>query len=393
MRLLIKYIIVAGIFFTWFAIFSKITADQAVEPIISVPDSSLSIIFAGDVMQHKPQIEAAWDDSLQTYSYDSCFKYVAPILRDNDLAMANFEFTLGGKPYDGYPQFSAPDQMVNALLYAGFDIVATANNHSCDRGKKGIERTIRILDSMGLKHLGTYVDSASRAISYPMIINKNGIKLALLNYTYGTNGIPVPVPNIVNMISEEQIKTDLKRAKDSLPDKTIVFIHWGDEYISNPNQYQEYYAKLCFDNGADIIIGMHPHVIQKIERMNYPDSSGREVFIAYSLGNYISNQRTRYRDGGMMVKIDLVKRNNKVSIADCGYYLNWVYTPMENGKTRFYILPVSQFENRTGVLDTASFQKMMLYVNDSRGLMKNKSKNIKEFLYDINTRVWKQSDI
>lgn len=393
MRLLIKYIIVAGIFFTWFAIFSKITADQAVEPIISVPDSSLSIIFAGDVMQHKPQIEAAWDDSLQTYSYDSCFKYVAPVLRDNDLAMANFEFTLGGKPYDGYPQFSAPDQMVNALLYAGFDIVATANNHSCDRGKKGIERTIRILDSMGLKHLGTYVDSASRAISYPMIINKNGIKLALLNYTYGTNGIPVPVPNIVNMISEEQIKTDLKRAKDSLPDKTIVFIHWGDEYISNPNQYQEYYAKLCFDNGADIIIGMHPHVIQKIERMNYPDSSGREVFIAYSLGNYISNQRTRYRDGGMMVKIDLVKRNNKVSIADCGYYLNWVYTPMENGKTRFYILPVSQFENRTGVLDTASFQKMMLYVNDSRGLMKNKSKNIKEFLYDINTRVWKQSDI
>ncbi|HNW88431.1 MAG TPA: CapA family protein [Bacteroidales bacterium] len=392
MRLLIKYIIVTGIFFSGFIIFSKITADQAIVPIVPGHDSSFSIIFAGDVMQHKPQIEAAWDDSLQTYSYDSCFKYVAPILRDNDLAMANFEFTLGGKPYDGYPQFSAPDQMVTALLYAGFDIVATANNHSCDRGKKGIERTIRILDSMGLKHLGTYVDSASRANSYPMIITKNGIKLALLNYTYGTNGISVPAPNIVNMISEEQIKTDLKRAKDSMPDKTIVFIHWGDEYISNPNQYQEYYAKLCFDNGADIIIGMHPHVIQKIERMNYPDSNGREVFIAYSLGNYISNQRTRYRDGGMMVKIDLVKHHNKVSIADCGYYLNWVYTPLENGKTRFYILPVSQFENRTGVLDTASFQKMMLYVNDSRGLMKNKSKNIKEFLYDINTSVWKQSD-
>ncbi|HOY31679.1 MAG TPA: CapA family protein [Bacteroidales bacterium] len=392
MKMLSKYLIISLVFYLGFFVFSKNSSYQTIKEPYYVQDSVLSIIFAGDIMQHKPQIDAAWDDSLQTYHYDSCFKFVAPILMDNDLAMANFEFTLGGKPYEGYPQFSAPDQIVNALLYAGFDLVSTANNHSCDRGKQGIERTIHVLDSMGLKHLGTYVDSASRANSYPLIIRKNGIKLALLNYTYGTNGISVPAPNIVNLISEEQIKTDLKRAKDSLPDKTIVFIHWGDEYISNPNQYQEYYAKLCFDNGADIIIGMHPHVIQKIERMNYPDSNGREVFIAYSLGNYISNQRTRYRDGGMMVKIDLVKRNNKVSIADCGYYLNWVYTPRENGKTKFYILPVSQFENRTGVPDTASFQKMMLYVNDSRSLMKNKSKNIKEYVYDINTRVWKQSE-
>ena len=390
MKLFIKYVIVSGIVFSSFIIFSNLTADHAVKLPVIESDTTLSIIFAGDIMQHKMQIDAAWDDSLQAYSYDSCFKYVAPLIRENDLAIANFEFTLGGPPYSGYPQFSAPDQTVNALLYAGFDIVGTANNHSCDRGSKGIERTIHILDSMGLKHMGTYKDSASRATSFPMIIHKKGFKLALLNYTYGTNGIPARYPNIVNLIDEAQIKSDLKQAKDSLPDKIIVFIHWGDEYKSYPNQYQEYYEKLCLDHGADIIIGMHPHVIQKIERMYYPDSNGREVFVAWSLGNYVSNQRDRYRDGGLMVKIDLIKKHNKVRIADCGYYLSWVYTPDENGKRKFYIVPADKFSKFPGFLDSASYNKMQLYISDSRMLMQQESKGISEFRYDVKTDFWKK---
>ena len=388
MRQVFKYLVVAAIIFFCVIVFSKITADQVVDLPVPTNDSTLTILFAGDVMQHEPQILSAWDDSLQAYSYDSCFSFVAPLIQDCDIAMANFEFTLGGPPYTGYPQFSAPDQIVNALINAGFDIMATANNHSCDRGKKGIERTIRVLDSMGMKHLGTYTDSAGRAQNHPMIINKNGIKLALVNYTYGTNGIAVPKPTIVNMIQEEQIKTDLLRAKDSMPDKTIVFIHWGNEYESNPNQYQEYFAKLCFDYGADIIIGMHPHVIQKIERKFYPESNGGEVFIAYSLGNYISNQRTRYRDGGMMVKMELVKRNNKVSIADCGYYLTWVYIPEKNGKKKYHILPVSQYEGLSSLMDTGSFQKMGLYISDSRKLMQQMTVNVAEYLFTMDTRVW-----
>ncbi|HOV10392.1 MAG TPA: CapA family protein [Bacteroidales bacterium] len=383
-----KYLIVVAVIFFCVIVFSRITADQVVNLPVQTNDSSIIILFAGDVMQHEPQILSAWDDSLKTYSYDSCFSFVAPLIKECDIAMANFEFTLGGPPYTGYPQFSAPDQIVHALTNAGFDILATANNHSCDRGKKGIERTIRILDSMGFKHIGTYTDEASRAQTYPMIIKKNGIKLALLNYTYGTNGIAVPSPTVVNLINEDQIKTDLSRAKDSMPDKTIVFIHWGNEYESKPNQYQEYYAKLCFDLGADIVIGMHPHVIQKLERKFYPDSNGREVFIAYSLGNYISNQRTRYRDGGMMVKMELVKRHNKVSIADCGYYLTWVYIPEKNGKKKYHILPVSQYENMGDVLDTASFQKMSLYLSDSRKLMQQMTKNVDEYLFNVDTRVW-----
>jgi poly-gamma-glutamate synthesis protein (capsule biosynthesis protein) len=387
MKLFIKYTLVTVILGFSLFIFTKITADHPVKNPAD-DDRYLSLLFMGDIMQHQPQIDAAWNDSLKTYNYDSCFKYMAPIIRKADIAMANLEVTLAGRPYSGYPQFSAPDQLVHALIYAGIDILGTANNHSCDRGKKGIERTIHILDSMGLQHTGTFADSLARAKTFPLMIHKNGFNLAILNYTYGTNGIPVPKPNIVNLIDTNQMKTDLKRAKDSLPDKVIVFIHWGDEYQSHPNQYQQDIARICFLNGADIIIGMHPHVIQRIERYYFPDSSGREVFIAYSLGNYISNQRDRYKDGGMMVSIDLLKHNNVVSIDNSSYYLDWVYTPIEKGRKQYYILPVAEFEKQPRLIDTLSYQKMMLYAADSRSLMEKENRGVKESLFDMETNLW-----
>jgi poly-gamma-glutamate capsule biosynthesis protein CapA/YwtB (metallophosphatase superfamily) len=388
MKLLIKYTLAAVVFGFSLFVFTKITADHPVKSPTD-DDRHLSLLFMGDIMQHQPQIEAAWDDSLKTYIYDSCFKYMAPLIRSADIAMANLEVTLGGSPYTGYPQFSAPDKLVNALLYAGIDIVGTANNHSCDRGSKGIERTIHVLDSMGMKHTGTFTDSVSRSLIYPLMVQKNGFKLALLNYTYGTNGIEVPLPNVVNLIDTNIMMTDLKRAKDSLPDKTIVFIHWGDEYKSYPNQFQQDIARLCFANGADIIIGMHPHVIQKIERLNFPDSNGREVFIAYSLGNYISDQRGRFKDGGLMVRIDLLKHNNVVNIDNSGWYLSWVYTPVENDTKKYYILPVNEFESKPNILDTISYQKMMLFATDSRTLMQKESIGSSENVFDLETNLWR----
>ncbi len=387
MKLLIKYSLTAIVIGFSLFYFSKMTNDHKVKNPVD-EETHLSLLFMGDIMQHQPQIDAAWNDSLHTYVYDSCFKYVAPIIRNADIAMANLEVTLGGEPYTGYPKFSAPDQLIHALLYAGIDIVGTANNHSCDRGSLGITRTIHVLDSMGLQHTGTFVDSASRRKTFPLIINKNGFKLAILNYTYGTNGLAIPKGNIVNLIDSAQIVTDLHKAKDSLPDKVIVFIHWGDEYQSHPNQFQQDIAGLCFTNGADIIIGMHPHVIQKIERIHYPDSNGREVLVAYSLGNYISNQRDRYKDGGLMVKIDLVKKNNVVSILNASYYLNWVYVPIEKGRKSYYILPVAEFEKKYNLMDTISYQKMMLYATDSRSLMKKESKGVGECYFNPETKVW-----
>jgi poly-gamma-glutamate synthesis protein (capsule biosynthesis protein) len=370
--------------------FAKNTFDQS-RPIPVDTVQRLSILFVGDVMQHQSQLDAAYNPASKTYEYDSCFNYVRALISSYDIAIANLEVTLGGAPYSGYPQFSAPDNLAIAVKNAGFDILATANNHSCDRGRKGIERTIRILDSLNIPHTGTFKDSLSRRASYPMIVRKNGFKLALLNYTYGTNGIDVPKPNVVNLIEEKQIIADLKAAKDSMPDKIIVFTHWGDEYQSHPNDWQKHYAKLLFDNGADIVIGSHPHVIQKMERIVYPDSNGREVMIVYSLGNYISNQRDRYKDGGATIGFELVKKNGKTEIGFAGNYFTWVWITYINGRKQYYIVPVSMAEQNAALMEPESAAKMKIFADDSRKLYKEENKCMHEFIFDPNTKVWSLS--
>ncbi|HMR58129.1 MAG TPA: CapA family protein, partial [Cyclobacteriaceae bacterium] len=175
--------------------------------VISAQDTTrLSLFFAGDIMQHDSNIAAAYNPVTKKYDYSACFEYVAPIIRSADLAIGNLELTLAGAPYKGYPQFSAPDALATELKKSGFDVLVTANNHSLDRRRKGLERTLKVLDSLQIIHTGTFNDSSARAQTYPLIIEKNGFKLSLLNYTYGTNGIPVTKPNIVNLIDTIQIK-------------------------------------------------------------------------------------------------------------------------------------------------------------------------------------------
>lgn len=371
--------------------FSRPSFEQSADvPVDTV--QRLSVLFVGDVMQHQTQLDAARNPVTGAYEYDSCFLYVRDLISSYDVAIANLEVTLAGPPYSGYPQFGSPDVLALALKNAGFDYLGTANNHSCDRGRKGIERTIKVLDSMDIPHVGTYKDSLERAKTYPLIINKNGIKIALLNYTYATNGIPVPSPNIVNMIDEKLIAADLQKAKDSMPDKIIVYTHWGDEYMSQPNAWQSNIADVCFRNGADIVIGSHPHVIQKMERYHYPDSNGKEVMLVYSLGNYISNQRDRYKDGGATVGFELIKTNGKTEIGFSGYYFTWVWIPVVKGRKHYYIVPVSQYENVAEMMDADASSKMKIFIDDSRKLYGKYNIGVSEFLYQPDTKVWKLSD-
>ncbi|MFZ4546630.1 MAG: CapA family protein, partial [Bacteroidales bacterium] len=169
------------------------SASQAKTPITT---HEITLIFTGDIMQHMPQVEAAWNNELGMYIYDSCFKYINPWLTNADLTIANLETTLAGKPYSGYPAFSSPDELVNGMLNAGIDLVGTANNHCCDRGRTGIERTTSILDSLGMMHFGTYKNAETYHKTNPLIINTRGFRLAFTNYTYGTNGIPIPENNV-----------------------------------------------------------------------------------------------------------------------------------------------------------------------------------------------------
>jgi len=345
---------------------------------VKAQDTTLSLLFMGDIMGHDSQIHSA----LQldgTYDYSEVFKYVTDEISSVDIAIANLEVTLAGPPFKGYPQFSSPDALAMAAKQAGIDILCTANNHSVDRRKQGVVRTIKILDSLHITHTGTFLSKEERANKYPLTVNKNGFKTVILNYTYGTNGIPVPKPVVVNIIDTNIIKSDLQKAKNQNPDIIIVFIHWGSEYQHQPNQVQKKIAGVCFNNGANLVIGSHPHVIQKSELIQ---DSILPQFITYSLGNFISNQRKRYTDGGQMIKIVLEKRNDSIFITQNGYFLTWVYTPVIKGKKHFHILPAARFElNPDFFISKEHYNKMILFVKDSRELLNSYNKNVGEYLY------------
>ncbi len=333
----------------------------------------LSLLFLGDIMQHDSQIKAAYNygTSGNTYDYTACFQFVKPYIESVDLAFGNLELTLAGPPYKGYPQFSAPDELAIALKDIGMDVLVTANNHSLDRGRKGVDRTIEMLDSLKILHTGTFRDTVDRMNDYPLIIEKNGFKLALLNYTYGTNGIPVTKPNVVNLIDTALIRKDIVKAKEANPDFVIVFTHWGQEYQSQPSVQQKRITEFCFKNGAQLVIGSHPHVLQPMEWRKE-----KNQLVAYSLGNFVSGQRDRYKDGGAMIHVNLVKIqfdsvSSATTIDSAGYILEWVYRTADVQKN-YYVMPVPTFENDTTgfIKDEASRLSFKTFIEDSRRLLK-----------------------
>ena len=307
--------------------------------------SRLRLIFAGDLMGHDEQIHSAWNQNSGSYRYDTCFSMIRDYVSSADLAFLNLEVSLAGPPYKGYPQFSSPDELAIAAQKAGFDVFITANNHSLDRGKKGLERTSAVLDSLGIIHTGTFIDPQQRELEYPLIIEKNNIRLAILNYTYGTNGLKVTEPNVVNYIDTLSIKADLEKARLASPDYIIVTLHWGLEYQRIENNQQKELAAFIFRQGADIIIGSHPHVIQPI-RKYYPDKTDSSVYniVVYSLGNFISNQRERYRDGGLIFGFSLEK-TGKTRISAYETYPVYVHKPWSGNWAKYFVLtPVNEFD-------------------------------------------------
>jgi poly-gamma-glutamate synthesis protein (capsule biosynthesis protein) len=333
-------------------------------------------------MGHDEQIWSAENRETHLYNYDEVFKYIKPVISDADVAIANFEVTLAGPPYSGYPQFSSPATLAVACKNAGIDYLVTANNHAADRGAKGITGTINRLDSLGIPHTGTFLNSGCRDSLSPLIINKNGVSIALLNYTFSTNGIKVPDPVIVNMLDKESITRDVNKAKVKKADFIILFLHWGTEYDTIPAKSQTDMAEYFQSIGVDMVIGSHPHVLQKMIRMNNM-VSGKEDVIVYSLGNFVSNQRKPKTDGGSMVRVELTKKDNKYAISNAGYYLVWVYTPIVNYRKRFFILPCSEYENKPDFFDKPeAFVLMKKFISDSRKLLNGQNINVKEYIFN-----------
>lgn len=316
---------------------------------LSAQTDTLRLIFAGDIMGHAPQISSAQTAKGQ-YDYTPCFKYVKPILEGADVAIGNLELTLPGKaPYTGYPMFRSPDALATGLKSAGFDLLVTANNHSNDAHGMGVTNTIETLRKNSFLQTGTFKNQRDRDALYPLMIYKNGFKIALLNYTYDTNGVPTEAPTVVNLIDNERMAADLAEARARKPHYIIVVMHWGLEYQLTENAVQREQAKFLIRNGADMVIGSHPHVVQPIrtERVTMADGSEKEALVVYSLGNFISNQIQPNTDGGILFQVDLLKRKGspEIRIGEHGMIPVWRYIHKDAaGKATYYALPVSSLE-------------------------------------------------
>ena len=283
-----------------------------------------TLVFAGDAMQHDRQIEAA-RRSDGSFDYSAYFRHVADYVSAADYAVVNLECTLGGKPYKGYPCFSAPEEYAVALKDAGFDLFLHANNHCLDRRDAGLRRTLDQLDMLGVPHIGTYRNAAERAKNYPFVADVKGMKIAFLNYTYGTNGITVQGDVVVDYIDRAKIHTDIQAARRKGADLVVACMHWGVEYQLVQNKEQEQLADWLVDEGGDLVIGGHPHVIQPMQMRRAKD--GRQVLVVYSMGNFISGMRKPDTRGGAMVRVKVGWQNGKPVVKSAGYKLVFVQDP------------------------------------------------------------------
>ncbi|MFZ5945517.1 MAG: CapA family protein [Bacillota bacterium] len=298
----------------------------------------------GDIMVHDVQYRSAYNYQTQDYDFLPMFK---PVLKEleADLLIGNLETTLSGEKlgYSGYPRFNSPDNIAVTLKEIGFNFLFTANNHSLDKGEYGLVRTLEILDKLHLNHTGTFADADAKR--KPSIIKINGISFGFLNYTYGTNGILVPKGKdyMINYIDESQIEREIKELIP-LVDMVIVGFHFGNEYWRTPSDEQRKIVLHAAQAGADIILGAHPHVLQPYEFM---EVDNRQVFVVYSLGNFVSGQKERYRNSGAILNMVIEKSivDSRPRIISVDFTPVWVRRYVSNNRLRMEVVPSEPAES------------------------------------------------
>ena len=298
----------------------------------------VNLMVAGDVMSHMPITNDAYVEATGEYDYSHMMAEAADQLALADYAVANLETTLSGGPkYSGYPAFNSPDALAYDVKEAGFDLLATANNHSKDKGVKGIFRTLDVLDEAGLAHVGTHRSQQERdANSGIHVADVGGISVAFLSYTYGLNGYTLEEEQMyaVNLFNKdyyttlsdpdyELLEADMAAARALDTDLIAVIIHWGNEYKDAPNSHQTSMAQFLVGQGADLVLGGHPHVLQPYETVTAPgwDGTEREGFVCYSLGNFISNQQELPTKTTVVLDLELTKDpyTEDVTLTDVRY--------------------------------------------------------------------------
>ena len=314
------------------------TKQDTAEPI------TFTLTSLGDTLCHNTQYWDAYNSKTDEYDFSYVYEDIKNYTLSSDITIGSLETTFAGKEkgYSNYPTFNTPDSLATALKDIGVDVVSLAGNHALDYGYIGLCRTIDVFDNIGLSHLGTY----KTAEDQEKILIKD-VKGAFINYTYGTNGIPLPSGKdfCVNLIDKDFIKKQINQAKEQNVDMIVACMHWGTEYRTTANSEQKDLANFLFENGVDVILGNHPHVLEPMEKktITLQDGTTKDVFVVYALGNFTADQRDEITRDSAILNLTITKNSNgKISIDKVNYVPIYMYKNTNVSTHKFKILDIEK---------------------------------------------------
>lgn len=340
---------------------------------------TFSLSAIGDIMCHNTQYMDAYNRNTDSYDFSYVFEDIQNYIGSADISIGSLETTFAGKDrgYSNYPTFNSPEQLAYDLAEMGLDVLSTAGNHALDKGFSGLCNTLDVLDDANISHTGTYRSQDER--DFVLIKDFKGVKVAILSYTYGTNGIPVPSDKefCVNLIDRELIEQDIENAKSQNADVIIACMHWGIEYQTTPNNEQADLADFLFQSGVDIILGNHPHVLQPMEKrsVTLADGTAKDCFVIYALGNFICDQNSKNTRNSIILNLDITKNiDGKISIDKVDYVPIYMYKNSNLNIRKMKLLDIeksiSDYEN--GVENSVN--------KSTYNLLRTELENIKEII-------------
>ena len=313
------------VFFTLALVLLAVFATAEMPAIDDVAYPSVTIRACGDLMMHQRQLDLAWVTGGE-YDFHSQYEYVNESLAAADYTVANLETTVGlypGQYYSGFPRFNAPESLLETISDAGVDFLTLANNHMLDRYYDGLVMTVDNVENYGFDHGGAY--RSREEADTPVVVDVNGFKLGFLCYTEHTNGMEYYCDSAaakygISYIKNADFKADVDALRDAGAEFVIVLPHWGTEYQRRPDSYVRAWAQKMADAGADMILGSHPHMVQPLEWLTANvDGVEKQVLIAWSMGNFISNMKIQYSDSGIIVQFTLTRSEDGIHVCDVGY--------------------------------------------------------------------------
>ena len=310
-------------------------------------DTTFTVAAIGDIMCHNTQYNDAYNKDTGAYDFSYVFDDISLYTKTADICVGNLETTFAGEDvgYSGYPTFNTPDSLAYELKDIGVDVLSTAGNHALDKGFNGLSRTIDVLNDADIAHTGTYKTEEEQNTILTKYVK--GIKIAFVNFTYGTNGIKIPSGKefCVNLIDNDLITKQLDLAKSQNPDIIVACMHWGNEYKTTPNDTQKELSTFLFQNGVDIILGTHPHVLEPMEKqtVTLEDGTTKDGFVIYSLGNFISGQTAENTKTSIILNLTITKHTDgKITIDKAEYKPIYMYTDKSLKTKKMKLLDINK---------------------------------------------------